>query len=236
MPQQFRVRDRRTERRYFVDNVIIRGYGWIIGPIGIAVYNGLCLYVGADVQDCWSSHQTFADLIGASKSAVKRYLKLLRDLLLVDWHSKMCEDGSILREYSLLDPPSPPDVDEFVYPDYVRKKPAKKWMTWTATRKRRELERQVAARDGCACYYCGVEIILTEEIATKGIRHEKRDRVYYICPEGKAFATLDHVVPRSAGGATVLENLVLACGVCNVRKGTKDVSVFLADSEHVPAS
>ncbi|KPL11357.1 hypothetical protein AMJ85_03745 [candidate division BRC1 bacterium SM23_51] len=31
--------------------------------------------------------------------------------------------------------------------------------------------------------------------------------------------TIDHVVPRSRGGRTVWENVVLACSVCNARKG-----------------
>ena len=33
--------------------------------------------------------------------------------------------------------------------------------------------------------------------------------------------TLDHVVPRSSGGRSTWENLVLACVPCNVRKGSR---------------
>ncbi len=33
--------------------------------------------------------------------------------------------------------------------------------------------------------------------------------------------TLDHVVPRSSGGRSTWENLVLACVPCNVRKGNR---------------
>jgi 5-methylcytosine-specific restriction endonuclease McrA len=54
--------------------------------------------------------------------------------------------------------------------------------------------RNVFARDGHRCQYCG-----------------------------KSFATselsLDHVVPRSKGGPTSWENMVAACLKCNVRKG-----------------
>jgi 5-methylcytosine-specific restriction endonuclease McrA len=33
--------------------------------------------------------------------------------------------------------------------------------------------------------------------------------------------TVDHIVPRSRGGATTWENTVLACGACNGRKGDR---------------
>ena len=54
--------------------------------------------------------------------------------------------------------------------------------------------RNVYARDGNKCQYCG-----------------------------KGFATselsLDHIIPRSAGGASTWENLVCACTRCNAKKG-----------------
>jgi 5-methylcytosine-specific restriction endonuclease McrA len=36
--------------------------------------------------------------------------------------------------------------------------------------------------------------------------------------------TIDHVVPRSRGGKTVWENVVLACSRCNARKGNRQIS------------
>jgi 5-methylcytosine-specific restriction endonuclease McrA len=33
--------------------------------------------------------------------------------------------------------------------------------------------------------------------------------------------TFDHVIPRAKGGRTSWENVVTACGVCNLRKGSK---------------
>ncbi len=52
--------------------------------------------------------------------------------------------------------------------------------------------REVFARDGHACQYCGVR-----------------------APK----LTLDHVVPRHRGGAHSWDNLVAACGACNHHKG-----------------
>lgn len=49
----------------------------------------------------------------------------------------------------------------------------------------------VFLRDGFACQYCGA-------------------------PEDLTF---DHLIPRSKGGRTTWENIVTACGPCNLRKG-----------------
>lgn len=50
------------------------------------------------------------------------------------------------------------------------------------------------ARDDFTCQYCRKEL-------------------------GKADATVDHVVPRTKGGKTIWQNVVLACPPCNRRKG-----------------
>ncbi|GIT92195.1 HNH endonuclease [Jannaschia pagri] len=39
----------------------------------------------------------------------------------------------------------------------------------------------------------------------------------------KGDLTFDHVVPRAAGGITSWENVVAACGRCNLRKGSKSL-------------
>jgi 5-methylcytosine-specific restriction endonuclease McrA len=54
--------------------------------------------------------------------------------------------------------------------------------------------RNVFARDGNQCQYCGRNFPTSE-------------------------LSLDHVVPRSRGGITSWENIVCACVACNVRKG-----------------
>jgi 5-methylcytosine-specific restriction endonuclease McrA len=54
--------------------------------------------------------------------------------------------------------------------------------------------RALFARDGWRCVYCGT---------TSGR------------------LTLDHVVPRSRGGASVWENVVTSCAPCNLRKGDR---------------
>ena len=53
-------------------------------------------------------------------------------------------------------------------------------------------KKNVLLRDGYACGYCGVT--------------------------GGASMTVDHVVPRSRGGASAWDNLVACCAACNARK------------------
>jgi 5-methylcytosine-specific restriction endonuclease McrA len=59
------------------------------------------------------------------------------------------------------------------------------------THKRRITRRAVFARDGWTCQYCG----------------------------SRSNLTVDHVIPRSKGGASSWENIVASCAPCNRRKG-----------------
>jgi len=123
--QIFQIRDKRTQRRFFIDNVIVRGYGWIIKAPGIAIYNALCLHADLEDQNCWPSQQLVADEIGVSLTTVKHYLRLLRELGLVGWQHRDEEGlGQTSNIYYLLDPPDPPAVTEFIYPDYMNMGPA----------------------------------------------------------------------------------------------------------------
>ena len=59
------------------------------------------------------------------------------------------------------------------------------------THRRKITRRAVFARDDWTCQYCGARSNLT----------------------------VDHVVPRSKGGASSWENIVASCAPCNLRKG-----------------
>lgn len=59
----------------------------------------------------------------------------------------------------------------------------------------------VAARDGMFCHWCGCVVRLVPS--------------FYAKPLDRDHATLDHLTPRSQGGADVAENLVMACFGCN---------------------
>ncbi len=57
------------------------------------------------------------------------------------------------------------------------------------------------------------------------------------CGEDKSKMTIDHIIPRSRGGATSFENCVASCRACNTRKGNRSPSeagMYLKRSPHQP--
>jgi hypothetical protein len=64
------------------------------------------------------------------------------------------------------------------------------------------LQRRVRLRAGDRCEYC--------RLAQAG-----QEATFHV----------DHVVPRVAGGPTVLENLALACVSCSLRKGARITAI-----------
>ena len=66
-------------------------------------------------------------------------------------------------------------------------------------------------RDGCACAYCGAGI---EEV-DEGI-----------------LLSLDHLVPRSAGGGDEPSNLITACTRCNAKRQDRQVFEFCEAVAH----
>ena len=73
------------------------------------------------------------------------------------------------------------------------------------------LRRQVLARDHGTCAYCR-------------------------CTEGLMGITfeVDHIIPESAGGVTKLDNLCLACPVCNRAKAARLVAIDYDTDQEVP--
>jgi 5-methylcytosine-specific restriction endonuclease McrA len=69
--------------------------------------------------------------------------------------------------------------------------------------------RNVLARDGHLCQYCG--------------RHFPTHQL-----------SIDHVLPRSRGGATTWENVVCACLACNIKKGGRTPHEARMKLIHIP--
>lgn len=75
---------------------------------------------------------------------------------------------------------------------------------------RRITRRAIFARDGFRCQYCGTTASLT----------------------------VDHVTPRSRGGASTWDNVVTACAPCNLRKGSRlprEAEMTLAREPRAPS-
>jgi HNH endonuclease len=73
--------------------------------------------------------------------------------------------------------------------------------------------RALYIRDGRLCVYCGREMMTLPGV--EAWEHEPGIRL------PGDFPTLDHIVPKSQGGRTVLDNLVIACATCNGKKGNQ---------------
>lgn len=75
------------------------------------------------------------------------------------------------------------------------------------------VHRRVFARDGYACRYCGRACVNWPPRGPDG-------RFIEVChlPRPAHARTLDHVVPRSKGGAHTDDNCVVACFQCNNEK------------------
>jgi len=81
---EFSVRDRRANNRFFVDNALLRGgWGAVIGPYGIAVYDAIALHADADNQSAYPSHQLIADLTGMSRPTVVKAVNQLEGLNII---------------------------------------------------------------------------------------------------------------------------------------------------------
>lgn len=65
------------------------------------------------------------------------------------------------------------------------------------------------------CFYCGVDLILTE----KG--------KYYSTEEALRWFEVDHRYPKSRGGSDRIENFAASCRQCNGRKGNKSDDEFM---------
>ncbi len=74
---------------------------------------------------------------------------------------------------------------------------------------------QIAERDGgWKCHYCGCDVIYGHQ---PYLSHEECKRKCHV----------DHVIPRADGGTDELNNLVLACQTCNLKRGRKPYEAFL---------
>lgn len=112
MNEKFKIRDRRGNNRFFVDNAILRGgWGARIGPYAIAVYNALAMHVDADEQSGYPSIAKIADLTGMSDRQVQRSIARLEGWNIICKEARFTDitrKEQTSNEYTLL------SVDEWI--------------------------------------------------------------------------------------------------------------------------
>jgi len=112
MSDKFKIRDRRGNNRFFVDNALLRGgWGARIGPFAIAVYNALAMHVDADEQSGYPSVANIADLTGMSDRQVQRSIARLEGWNIICKEARFTDidrKEQTSNEYTLL------SVDEWI--------------------------------------------------------------------------------------------------------------------------
>lgn len=73
----FKIRDKRKEGRYYIDNEFLNGYAKYVGPYGLCVYNALTRH--AREERCYPSQIHLAIELGISIASVKRGIKNLKE-------------------------------------------------------------------------------------------------------------------------------------------------------------
>ncbi len=87
------------------------------------------------------------------------------------------------------------------------------------------LTREVEARDGHRCRYCGLRLLSSEarlklhKLFPVATAHRRRINTERNQGVSLLFACLDHVEPWSVGGRSDADNLVTCCGRCNYGLG-----------------
>jgi DNA-binding transcriptional ArsR family regulator len=99
----FKVRDKRNKGWFFLDNEYLNGIGKHLGPTGIAVYVSLCRHADQE-QKCFPSQKTIAEEIGSTDRSVRRHLKKLEELNIIQLEKVRTSEGKWLNNiYWLLD-------------------------------------------------------------------------------------------------------------------------------------
>ncbi len=86
------------------------------------------------------------------------------------------------------------------------------------------IKKEVLARDGYRCRYCGLPVVLADirKIAHQlypaqvpwGRKNTEQHSGFQV-----TWLQFEHVIPRSQGGHSSLDNLVVSCALCNFAKG-----------------
>jgi len=87
--------------------------------------------------------------------------------------------------------------------------------TYPMTKYERRLK--LFRQQGGLCFYCGKPMFFLHKTNKFKLTRENKKRL----------ATIDHIIPKSAGGTDCWNNIVCACRTCNHDKGDIIPEVFV---------
>jgi len=88
---------------------------------------------------------------------------------------------------------------------------------------KRRARATLSEQHGWTCHYCGMPLVPDGEWDT----YCNKFGDSYLEPSGMSFPELDHLMPRSKGGSSKIDNLVLSCGKCNHQKNDKTEGEYI---------
>ena len=98
----FKVRDKRKEHRYYIDNEFLNGYAKNVGWQGQVVYHALCRH--ARDETCFPSLKHLAVELGISVPSVQRGIKKLKEFnIILSQMRTRTSEGRGSNIYWLLD-------------------------------------------------------------------------------------------------------------------------------------
>lgn len=98
------IKDGRKPGWHWADNEIIKSYGSLLGPYGLALYYALCRHADKDTGECWPSYATLAKETGMSRRRAIEVMKRLVKLELVSKAPREDDAGDATSNlYTLLD-------------------------------------------------------------------------------------------------------------------------------------
>jgi hypothetical protein len=101
----------RPHRTYF-DNDLIDHYGPLIGLEGVAVYCAYQRYANRQTGQCWPSVARIARQLKTSQPRVRKYLKLLNGVGLIDWEERYSPAGDRTSNLYTVHPATRPAPEE----------------------------------------------------------------------------------------------------------------------------
>ena len=90
-----------------IDNFVIDDYGDKIGAYGLAVYLVIKRHYNWTTGQCTPSYNRIAEMIKVSRSTVKRTVKSLKAIGIIDPQMRFTDDGQTSNQYEFCQPERP---------------------------------------------------------------------------------------------------------------------------------